>query len=88
MELPKFADILINSIISYALPLMRAGAWRKQALNVILRGTRTNAIYLEWEQREEHFKKPDICGNLVGQTIANMKTKARNALPAAWKTGK
>ena len=19
-------------------------------------------LYLEWEQREEHFKKPDICG--------------------------
>ena len=52
-------DILINSI-SYALPLMRRSV-AKQALNVILRGTRTNAIF-EWEQREEHFKKPDICG--------------------------
>ena len=43
MELPKFADILINSI-SYALPLMRRSV-AKQALNVILRGTRTNAIF-------------------------------------------
>ena len=42
-ELPKFADILINSI-SYALPLMRRSV-AKQALNVILRGTRTNAIF-------------------------------------------
>lgn len=41
--LPKFADILINSI-SYALPLMRRSV-AKQALNVILRGTRTNAIF-------------------------------------------
>ena len=39
--MPKFADILINSI-SYALPLMRRSV-AKQALNVILRGTRTNA---------------------------------------------
>ena len=35
--------ILINSI-SYALPLMRRSV-AKQALNVILRGTRTNAIF-------------------------------------------
>ena len=23
---------------------------------------RLQRLYLEWEQREEHFKKPDICG--------------------------
>ena len=39
----KFADIL-NKQLSYALPLMRRSV-AKQALNVILRGTRTNAIF-------------------------------------------
>lgn len=57
----------------------------KQALNVILRGTRTNAIF-EWEQREEHFKKPDMRENLGYKRIAaNMKSKKRSSkLPEEW----
>ena len=42
---------------------------------------------MEWEQREEHFKKPDICGKSVGykRIAANMKSKKRpSKLPEEW----
>ena len=58
MELPKFLDR--NSISRDALPLYAVSLAQK-ALTVILRGP-GQTLYLEWEQREEHFKKPDICG--------------------------
>ncbi len=57
----KICKHILTNSISYAPPLMRRSVG-KQALNGHFEGNEDKPLYLEREQREGHFKKPDICG--------------------------